>query len=175
MSKGSICTIAATSLTSFASSVLGATLYHLFIRVQTLRRKKKHVAVHNHTYSSAVNDQKTDTELSRGGTTSSVKRFREDEILSEQLTRNVQFFGEAPQQKIAESFVIVVGLGGVGSHAAHLLLRSGVGKLRLIDFDQVTLSSLNRHALATREDVGTSKARCLEKHFRNIMPEVMLL
>ncbi|GAX86113.1 hypothetical protein CEUSTIGMA_g13526.t1 [Chlamydomonas eustigma] len=171
MSKGSIRTIAATSLTSFASSILGATLYHLFIRVQTLRRKKKHVAVHNHTCSLAVNDQKTDTELSRGGTASSVKRFREDEILSEQLTRNVQFFGEAPQQKIAESFVIVVGLGGVGSHAAHLLLRSGVGKLRLIDFDQVTLSSLNRHALATREDVGTSKARCLEKHFRNIMPE----
>ncbi len=30
---------------------------------------------------------------------------------------------------------------GVGSHAAHLLLRSGVGKLRLIDFDQVRLSS----------------------------------
>ena len=37
---------------------------------------------------------------------------------------------------------------------------------------QVTLSSLNRHAVATREDVGTSKARCLEKHFRQIVPEV---
>lgn len=38
---------------------------------------------------------------------------------------------------IADAFVVVVGLGGVGSHAAHLLLRSGVGRLRLIDFDQV--------------------------------------
>lgn len=52
-------------------------------------------------------------------------------------------------------------LQGVGSHAAHLLLRSGVRKLRLIDFDQVSLSSLNRHALATRADVGMPKATCL--------------
>ena len=57
--------------------------------------------------------------------------------------------------------VVVVGLGGVGSHAAHLLLRSGVRNLRLIDFDQVTLSSLNRHATATRAHVGTPKAVAL--------------
>lgn len=37
---------------------------------------------------------------------------------------------------------------------------------------QVTLSSLNRHAVATRADVGTSKAQCLEKHFKEIVPEV---
>jgi len=51
---------------------------------------------------------------------------------------------------------------GVGSHAAHMLLRSGVGRLRLIDFDQVSLSSLNRHATATRQDVGLPKATCLQ-------------
>ena len=55
---------------------------------------------------------------------------------------------------------------GVGSHAAHLLLRSGVGRLRLVDFDQVTLSTLNRHCLATRADVGTPKATCLAAHFK---------
>lgn len=63
-------------------------------------------------------------------------------------------------------------LQGVGSHAAHLLLRSGVGKLRLVDFDQVTLSSLNRHAVAVRADVGIPKATCLEQHFKQILPEV---
>ncbi|PNH06422.1 hypothetical protein TSOC_007192 [Tetrabaena socialis] len=102
-----------------------------------------------------------------------LEHFMEDDVLSEQLTRNVQFFGEG-QMAIARSFVVVVGLGGVGSHAAHLLLRSGVGRLRLIDFDQVTLSSLNRHAVATRADVGTPKATCLESHFRRIMPEANL-
>jgi hypothetical protein len=61
---------------------------------------------------------------------------------------------------------------GVGSHAAHMLLRSGVGRLRLVDFDQVTLSSLNRHAVAVREDVGIAKSTCLGRHFKQILPEV---
>ena len=98
----------------------------------------------------------------------------EDEILAEHFTRNVQFFGVEAQQRVAESFVVVVGLGGVGSHCAHMLLRSGVSRLRLIDFDQVSLSSLNRHAVATRSDVGTSKAECLAEHFRDIYPEATL-
>ncbi|KMS97423.1 hypothetical protein BVRB_5g127040 [Beta vulgaris subsp. vulgaris] len=95
----------------------------------------------------------------------------QDEIVSEQLTRNIQFFGLDSQQKVTGSFVVVIGLGGVGSHAAALLLRSGVGRLLLVDFDQVSLSSLNRHAVATREDVGMSKALCLKKHFLRIFPE----
>ncbi|XP_019054975.1 PREDICTED: tRNA threonylcarbamoyladenosine dehydratase isoform X2 [Nelumbo nucifera] len=94
-----------------------------------------------------------------------------DEIVSEQLTRNIQFFGLESQRKVSESFVVVIGLGGVGSHAASMLLRSGVGRLLLVDFDQVSLSSLNRHAVATREDVGIPKALCLKKHFSSIFPE----
>ncbi|CAL8471181.1 g10723 [Coccomyxa elongata] len=95
----------------------------------------------------------------------------DDDIVAEHFTRNVQFFGRNAQERIMGSFVVVVGLGGVGSHAAHLLLRSGVGRLRLIDFDQVSLSSLNRHAVATRADVGMPKATCLQEHFRQLVPE----
>jgi tRNA A37 threonylcarbamoyladenosine dehydratase len=53
--------------------------------------------------------------------------------------RNIQFFGIESQKKVTESFVVVIGLGGVGSHAASMLLRSGVGRLLLVDFDQVKL------------------------------------
>lgn len=53
--------------------------------------------------------------------------------------RNIQFFGLEPQQKVTASYVVVIGLGGVGSHAASMLLRSGIGKLLLVDFDQVSL------------------------------------
>lgn len=60
-----------------------------------------------------------------------------DEIVSEQLTRNIQFFGLKSQQKVTASYVVVIGLGGVGSHAASMLLRSGVGRLLLVDFDQM--------------------------------------
>ncbi|CAL9224605.1 unnamed protein product [Arabidopsis halleri] len=94
-----------------------------------------------------------------------------DEIVSEHLTRNIQFFGLESQHKVTGSYVVVIGLGGVGSHAASMLLRSGVGKLLLVDFDQVSLSSLNRHAVATRADVGIPKAICLKKHFSSIFPE----
>ncbi|KAJ6936010.1 hypothetical protein NC652_010908 [Populus alba x Populus x berolinensis] len=52
-----------------------------------------------------------------------------------------------------------------------MLLRSGVGRLLLVDFDQVSVSSLNRHAVATRADVGIPKAECLKKHFSTIFPE----
>ncbi|KAI4299626.1 hypothetical protein L6164_033064 [Bauhinia variegata] len=97
-----------------------------------------------------------------------------DEIVTEQLTRNIQFFGFESQQKVTASYVVVIGLGGVGSHAASMLLRSGIGKLLLVDFDQVSLSSLNRHAVATRADVGIPKAQCLKEHFLSIFPECQI-
>lgn len=74
--------------------------------------------------------------------------------------------------KLRNSFVIVVGCGGVGSHATAAFARSGVSKLRLIDFDQVTLSSLNRHAVATLADVGLPKVQCLQRRLRAIAPWV---
>jgi hypothetical protein len=92
----------------------------------------------------------------------SAQQRKDDVLITEQLSRNTMFYGEENQQNVANAFVIVVGLGGVGSHAAHMLARSGVGKLRLVDFDQVTLSSLNRHAVATRDDVGRLVTRTLQ-------------
>ena len=94
-----------------------------------------------------------------------------DEVLREHFTRNTQFWGEEGQARVEGAYVVVVGLGGVGSHAAAMLLRSGVGRLKLVDFDQVSLSSLNRHATATRADVGLPKATCLARHFEAICPE----
>jgi tRNA A37 threonylcarbamoyladenosine dehydratase len=48
------------------------------------------------------------------------------------------------QKKVTESYVVVIGLGGVGSHAASMLLRSGVGRLLLVDFDQVWICVFQR-------------------------------
>lgn len=61
----------------------------------------------------------------------------DDEVIKEHLSRNLLFFGHAGCSTLFSSHVVVVGLGGVGSHAAHMLLRSGVGKLTIVDFDQV--------------------------------------
>lgn len=94
------------------------------------------------------------------------------EIVLEQLARNKVFLGDEGLSKVRKSFIIVVGCGGVGSWAATMLARSGVGKIRLIDFDQVTLSSLNRHAVATLEDVGTPKVACIVKRLEQVAPWV---
>ena len=67
---------------------------------------------------------------------------------------------------------MVVGCGGVGSHATSALARSGISRIRLIDFDQVTLSSLNRHAVATLADVGTPKVHCIRKRLEQVTPWV---
>jgi tRNA A37 threonylcarbamoyladenosine dehydratase len=48
----------------------------------------------------------------------------------------------------------------------------GVSKIRLVDFDYVTLSSLNRHATAGLNDVGTPKVICIEKALRKISRHV---
>eukprot|EP00742_Colponemidia_sp_Colp-10_P003199 GILJ01003408.1.p1 GENE.GILJ01003408.1~~GILJ01003408.1.p1 ORF type:complete len:425 (-),score=56.72 GILJ01003408.1:85-1359(-) len=97
-------------------------------------------------------------------------KVADTEILSEQFVRNIQFFGEEGQKKVAASLVVIVGLGGVGSHCAFALARSGVEHIRLIDFDRVSLSSLNRHAVATRADVGLSKVETIRRHFLDFVP-----
>jgi tRNA threonylcarbamoyladenosine dehydratase len=84
------------------------------------------------------------------------------ELRDEQLSRHTLYFGEDGIQSIRSAKVCVVGLGGVGSHTAIMLARGGVEMLRLIDFDQVTLSSLNRHACATLEDVGIPKVTAVQ-------------
>ena len=93
------------------------------------------------------------------------------DLRDEQLSRHTLYFGDEGMQKLKGARIVIVGLGGVGSHTAHMLARAGVGHLRMIDFDQVSLSSLNRHACATLEDVGTSKASCLKKFLEKICPD----
>lgn len=96
----------------------------------------------------------------------------DDDLILEQLARNRVFLTDDGLAKLRSSFIIIVGCGGVGSHAAAALARSGVSKIRLIDFDQVTLSSLNRHAVATLADVGTPKVYCLRKRLQQVTPWV---
>ena len=91
------------------------------------------------------------------------------ELREEQLSRHALYFGQEGMDSIRKAKVCVVGLGGVGSHTAVMLARGGVETLlRLIDFDQVTLSSLNRHACATMRDVGIPKVTCVKSFCENL-------
>ncbi|CAI4211070.1 unnamed protein product [Parascedosporium putredinis] len=94
----------------------------------------------------------------------------DEELILEQLARNRVFLGDDGLAKLREAFIIVVGLGGVGSHCTAALARSGVSRMRLVDFDQVSLSSLNRHAVATLADVGMAKVQCMHRRLIAITP-----
>lgn len=98
----------------------------------------------------------------------------DEELILEQLARNRVFLKDEGLAKLRDAFVVVVGLGGVGSHCVAALARSGVSRIRIVDFDQVTLSSLNRHALATLADVGTPKVHCVRKRLEQICPWVRI-
>ncbi|KAG7831479.1 hypothetical protein KL942_000995 [Ogataea angusta] len=93
-----------------------------------------------------------------------------EELIREQLARNYAFLGDDGMRRVRDQFVVVVGAGGVGSNCVTALVRSGVSKIRIIDFDQVSLSSLNRHAVAIGRDVGTPKVDCLRRHLLQIAP-----
>ena len=73
----------------------------------------------------------------------------------------VDFLGQEGFQRLRRARVAVVGLGGVGCHAAVALARSGIGSLLLVDFDLVTETSLNRNPLLAPGDVGAAKADVL--------------
>ena len=97
-----------------------------------------------------------------------------EELVREQLARNYAFLREDGVSRVRAASVVIVGCGGVGSWTAVMLARSGVAKLRLIDFDYVTLSSLNRHATAALADVGTPKVECIARALRAIAPFVQV-
>jgi tRNA A37 threonylcarbamoyladenosine dehydratase len=85
--------------------------------------------------------------------------------------RTVLFYGEAAFARIRQATVTVVGLGGVGAHAALNLARSGIGALHLVDFDTVSASSLNRSPFAGPDDIGRLKTDALRDCLERVCPD----
>lgn len=80
-------------------------------------------------------------------------------------------YGEEGARRLAAAHVVVVGLGGVGSWAAEAVVRSGVGRVTLIDGDAVALSNTNRQLPALDGNYGRPKAEVLRERFLLINPE----
>lgn len=76
------------------------------------------------------------------------------------------------QEKIKKAHVIVVGCGGLGNAAAPLLTAAGIGKITLVDFDDIDLSNLQRQIHFETVDVGRNKALALKEHLESLNPNV---
>ncbi len=80
--------------------------------------------------------------------------------------------GEEGQARLAASTVAIVGMGALGSVAAELLARAGVGRLKLIDFDILEMNNLQRQALYVTEDAGRPKVDAARERIAAINPDV---
>ena len=87
-----------------------------------------------------------------------------------QFARIEQLLGPIALEKIKQARVAVFGLGAVGSFATEALARSGVGYLRLVDFDTVDASNINRQLFALNSTIGQQKAVVARERVKDINP-----
>jgi tRNA A37 threonylcarbamoyladenosine dehydratase len=96
---------------------------------------------------------------------SSLHRFSRTELL----------IGHQGLERLKNSSVAVIGLGGVGSYAAEALCRAGIGRLSLIDFDDICLTNVNRQLHAMDGTVGKSKASVMAERLSLINPQAEII
>jgi tRNA threonylcarbamoyladenosine dehydratase len=81
-----------------------------------------------------------------------------------------RLYGVSGAVCIRSAHVAVIGIGGVGSWAAEALARSGVGRITLIDFDQVAESNINRQIHAETDTVGMAKVDAMAERIARVNP-----
>lgn len=81
-----------------------------------------------------------------------------------------RLFGEPGLHRLMGARVVIVGLGGVGSFAAEALARSGIGAIRLVDFDKVCITNTNRQLHTMKGTVGKSKVEVMAERLRLVHP-----
>lgn len=82
--------------------------------------------------------------------------------------------GEAGQEKLLQSNVLIIGAGGLGSPVAYYLAAAGVGNIGLVDSDTVDISNLQRQILYTNDDIGKAKVYQAKAKLKALNPDVTI-
>lgn len=93
-------------------------------------------------------------------------------ILDERFRGIDRLYGAGSAARLAGARVCIVGIGGVGSWAVEALARSGVGRMTLIDADDICLSNTNRQLHALDGTYGKSKVEVMAERARAINPAI---
>ena len=87
-----------------------------------------------------------------------------------EFSRTELLLGEEAMNKLKNAKIMVLGVGGVGSHCIEALARAGVGKLILVDNDTVSLTNINRQSIAFHSTVGKYKTKVMAEKIADINP-----
>ena len=87
-----------------------------------------------------------------------------------QFSRNELAIGKEGIDKLRQTTVAILGIGGVGSFAAEACARSGIGKIVLVDKDNVDITNVNRQLVAYLSTVGQSKSAVMKERIADINP-----
>jgi tRNA A37 threonylcarbamoyladenosine dehydratase len=90
------------------------------------------------------------------------------------LSRTEMLLGAEALKKLKESHVLVAGLGGVGSWAAEMICRAGVGAMTIIDGDKITTANINRQLPALTSTTGRMKAEIVGERLLDINPSLKI-
>ncbi len=86
--------------------------------------------------------------------------------------RTERLIGQAAIQRIAQSKIIIFGVGGVGGYAAEALARAGIGEITLVDSDTVNVTNLNRQIVALTSNIGKNKVDVMAQRMLDINPAI---
>lgn len=89
-------------------------------------------------------------------------------------TRTELLIGRENSEKLRDSHVLIVGLGGVGSYAAEQMCRAGIGRLTIADGDTIQHGNLNRQLPSLVSTLGKNKADVISERLLDINPELKL-
>ncbi|MBR2732580.1 MAG: tRNA threonylcarbamoyladenosine dehydratase [Clostridia bacterium] len=87
-----------------------------------------------------------------------------------QFLRSEMLLGAQSTQVLRQKRVILFGLGGVGSYAAEILARAGIGEITVVDHDTVSETNLNRQLCALHSTLGRPKAAVVRERLLDINP-----
>ncbi len=86
----------------------------------------------------------------------------------------IEGFGEAGQEKLKRARVFIAGAGGLSAPVSTYLVAAGVGVIRIVDYDRVELSNLNRQVLHWEDDIGRRKADSATEKLKKLNQEVTI-
>ncbi|WP_258105715.1 HesA/MoeB/ThiF family protein [Marinoscillum sp. MHG1-6] len=100
--------------------------------------------------------------------------FSPEEIKRYQRQTTLDQVGASGQELLSEAHILMVGIGGLGCPASQYLVAAGIGKLTLVDHDEVSESNLHRQILFNLQDIGQSKVSVAAQKLRALNPHVQI-